>query len=280
MNQRAFTPPAWSISDREFDQLSRTIHRYSGIVIGPEKRGMIRARLQKRLVALQLDTLAEYLDIVSGVSGRAERERFVSSLTTNVTSFFREKHHFAFLVEAILPALGDTTRPIRIWSAGCSSGQEPYSIAMSVLDAHPEMAQRLSILGSDIDADVLAKARRGIYAGSSLTGISDDFRSRFFEPVEDGRGTDLRIRAQLRDLVTYQQINLNAGWPISEKFDVIFCRNTAIYFAPQTQCLLWRKFHDVLRPGGWLLIGHSERVPAECHHLLQPAGITAYQKPG
>ena len=269
----------WSMTDQEFDQLRRTIYAYSGIVIGPEKRSMIRARLQRRLKALQLTSLASYLRLVGGRAGNAERELFISSLTTNVTSFFRERHHFKLMTETIIPARKPGGDRFQVWSAGCSSGQEPYSIAISILEKWPEMAGQTRILASDIDAGILSRARAACYKPAELSGLSPELASRYLHPAPGGgRAEDREFCRNVTRMVEFRQINLNSGWNLPPQFDVIFCRNVAIYFDPDTQKSLWRRFHGVLRPGGWLLIGHSERVPAELHNLLQPGGITAYRK--
>ncbi|MBA4491833.1 protein-glutamate O-methyltransferase CheR [Paracoccus sp. S1E-3] len=280
MNRPLPSPADIALSDQDFDQLRQTIYSYAGIVIGPEKRWMMRARLQKRVTALQLGSMAEYLTLVRGARGAAERDRFISSLTTNVTSFFRESHHFALLAHTILPALAAKDRKISIWSAGCSSGQEPYSIAMTVLEHQPALAPSVRITASDIDTSILQKARNAIYKPGELTGIGPEQRARYFQPV---RGTahpgELQAGSSLTAMVDFRQINLNAHWQVTEPHDVIFFRNVAIYFDAMTQRSLWRKFHRALRPGGWLLLGHSERVPTDQHDLLCPSGITAYRRP-
>lgn len=270
----------WSMSDREFRELRRIIHACSGIVIGPEKHSMIRARLQKRMQALGFSAMSQYLDLLNGPSGRAERNRFISSLTTNFTSFFREAHHFDLLTETILPSITDDSDGIHIWSAGCSSGQEPYSIAMSVLDARPELAAKVKILATDIDATIIDKAKQGIFRPGELSGVGTDSLSRHFTPVAGQTDEQmLRVSRRVSRLVTFQQLNLVSEWSLTQHFHVIFCRNVAIYFDQAAQDRLWRKLSLHLRPGGWLLIGHSERVPVIQHDYLQPSGLTAYRKP-
>lgn len=279
MSQHILPPADWSMSDREFDQLRRAIFDYSGIVIGPEKRSLLRARLQRRILALQLGSIADYMKLISKATASAEREQFISSLTTNVTSFFREQHHFDLLTRTILPDLATEGRKLQIWSAGCSSGQEPYSIAMSIHENLPDLAARTKITATDIDLKILERARAGVYRRKDIEGIPSSVISRHFRPTQSNPDTDdLQLCIHLRSMVEFLHLNLNATWVMRQQFDVIFCRNVAIYFSPETQLQLWRKFLTVLRPGGWLLIGHSERVPAELHPLLQPSGITAYQK--
>lgn len=280
MMHQAPTATDWSISTSELDQLQRSIYAYSGIVIGPEKQSMVRARLRRRMQALNLNTLAEYLDLVGGLAGATEREYFISALTTNVTSFFREGHHFRLLTNSILPELLQRHDKIHIWSAACSSGQEPYSIAMSIHDALPQIAGQTRILATDIDHTILERAKSGRYLPAETTGIPPEAMKRFLRPSGDAnRPDELKVTNNIADMVAFKQVNLNSPWSFRQKFDVIFCRNVAIYFDQTTQRALWRKFHDALRPGGWLLIGHSERIPADLHHMLQTSGTTAYRRP-
>lgn len=280
MNHAPRAVAGWSMTDQEFDDIRRMIYSYSGIVIGPEKRSMIRARLQKRLIARGLASLQDYLCLVQGHEGASEREQFISSLTTNVTSFFREAHHFSLLTGQVL---ADTPAPparIHIWSAGCSSGQEPYSIALSILGQRPDLAARTKILATDIDSRILARARAAIYPRAELSAARPDLVERYcHQPAGDPDPDRLQLGEEPRAMVEFRQLNLNGAWHLPERFDVIFCRNVAIYFDQNGQHHLWRRFHGALRPGGWLLVGHSERVPAEMHDILRPGGMTAYQKP-
>lgn len=279
MSQQAHPPAEWSMTDREFDQLRRAIYDFSGIVIGPEKRALIRARLQRRIFALQLGSLADYLKLIGKSAGSAERENFISSLTTNVTSFFREQHHFDLLTDILLRAPKNNGGRLNIWSAGCSSGQEPYSIAIAIQEKIPDLANRTRILATDIDIKILEKAKSGLYKRKDIVGMPPTLISRYFRAAKGAVGDDeLQLTSTIRNMVDFQQVNLNAGWTMPQHFDVIFCRNVAIYFNQETQKQLWGKFLTALRPGGWLFIGHSERVPVELHSMLHPSGITAYQK--
>lgn len=279
MNQPAQASTDWSMSDQEFEQLRRTIYDLSGIVIGPEKRSMIRARLQRRIQSLQIASLAEYLGIIGTAANSGEREHFISSMTTNVTSFFREQHHFDLLTDKILADISDVNRSLSIWSAGCSSGQEPYSIAMCLLEALPDLAARTKILATDIDVEVLRKAQTGIYTRKELMVLPPAMLGQnFFSSVQHAQPDEMQLQYKIRNMVDFQNLNLNASWAMPFQFDIIFCRNVAIYFNQATQERLWRRFVTALRPGGWLLIGHAERIPAKLHSMLRPNGITAYQK--
>ena len=280
MTQPSFSHREMVLSDQDFDQLRKIIYSYAGIVIGPEKRSMMRARLQKRVAALKLGSMGDYLKLVSGALGTTERDKFISSLTTNVTSFFRENHHFGLLTETILPPLIAEDRRINIWSAGCSSGQEPYSIAMTIHDQLPSVVPLVRIVASDIDTNILEKAKSGTYKPSEMTGVRPDQRMKYFQPARNPTVSgEMQVNSSLTSMIEFRQVNLNAHWPVTQQYDVIFFRNVAIYFDADTQRSLWRKFHAALRPGGWMLIGHSERVPTDQHDILCPSGITAYRRP-
>lgn len=259
------------------DQIARMVHDVSGIVIGPDKGDILRARFQRRARLLGLKTLADYFDLIAGAS--AERDRVISLLTTNVTGFFREAHHFDLLARQIMPGLHRIGRRINIWSAGCSSGPEPWSIAMTLHEHCAEMARRTRILACDIDAAVLHKAQSGCYGADEVTGLSAAQINRHFCACGDGPLRRWRLASPLREMAEFRQLNLHDAWPGLPAFDVIFFRNVSIYFDPPAQRRLWQRFHDQLRPGGWLLIGHAERVPGDLQHLLRPAGLTAYRRP-
>lgn len=263
------------MSEQEFDQLRQAIYAHSGIVIAPDKQFMIRARLQRRIKALRLTSLSEYLSLIND---KTEREVFISSLTTNVTNFFREDHHFKMMVNRALPECLDSRDDVQIWSAGCSSGQEPYSIAITIYENFPSYAERIKILATDIDSKILHYAKSGQFTRAEIQSIPADLLSRYFNPLHNSRPDIFHVIPQLTKMVRFKQANLNSSWMPDQQFDIIFCRNVAIYFDRTAQEALWRKFHLALRPKGWLLIGHSERIPEKFHHMLTPCGITAYQK--
>lgn len=264
----------WQIDDDDFDQLRALIHDQSGIVIAAPKKTMVRARLCRRLVATGTPDIGTYLRFINSTDGREERREFISSLTTNVTHFFREAHHFDRLCRKILPDLRPGSAPIRIWSAGCSSGQEPYSIAMAITEAHPDLTGRVSILGTDIDHNILHRAGAGYYTEAEISGLTPERLSRHFTTVPNGYS----IKPALARMVRFSCENLISRTAVPDAFDVIFCRNVAIYFDPPTQERLWRRLASALKPGGWLLIGHSERIPASLDDCLSVAGVTTYRR--
>jgi chemotaxis protein methyltransferase CheR len=202
----------------------------------------------------------------------------LAALTTNVTRFFREPHHFDHLRQTVLPPLIQRARAggkIRIWSAACSSGQEPYSAAMVLMSMLPDAGNYdVRILATDIDPNVVAEAREGVYAETLLTGVPDDFRRRWITPIAPGR---VALDDDLRALISFKELNLIGDWPMKGRFDAIFCRNVAIYFDDATQARLWSRFTPRLEDGGVLYIGHSERVSGPAAAELAPSGITTYR---
>jgi len=239
----------------------------------------VQSRLAKRLRANGLTDYRSYLALVQSPNGTPEKLRMISALTTNVTHFFRENHHFTHLAQAVLPTLIERARRggrVRIWSAGCSSGQEPYSIAMLLCELAPDIVNfDVSILATDIDADMISKGREGIYEAAAADSIPKHLLERFFV-AQHGR---LRIDETLRALVSFRTLNLHGDWPMRGQFDIIFCRNVAIYFDPQMQNALWRRFENSLAPQGWLFVGHSERIGLGHGSKLVSAGITTYHLP-
>ncbi|GKY87698.1 CheR family methyltransferase [Sinisalibacter aestuarii] len=277
-------PPASGLHGPELDaasfrRIAAIAHREAGLYIAPAKAAMVRTRLARRLRALALPGFAAYCDMVEGAGGLAERGAMISALTTNVSHFFREAHHFDILRERLLPHLADKVRAggrVRIWSAGCSNGQEPYSIAASLKDAGLSATQDVRILGTDIDPGVIAHARRGRYPAHMMTGLSDDMRARHFSPAPGG----WQVSPDLAALVSFRTLNLLDDWPMRGAFDAIFCRNVVIYFDAETQARLWPRFAHHLAPEGWLFLGHSERVSPAAQAHFTSRGLTSYQRAG
>lgn len=256
----------------------------AGLMIPREKATMVFTRLNKRLKTLGIERYESYCELLrrGDPDALAERRALISILTTNVTSFMREPHHFEILRQDILPGLiarGRAGGRVRMWSAGCSSGQEPYTIGMCVLEDWPDVHRfDFRILASDIDEVVLQQAREGKYAKSTIETLPDKWRSSYFSaPDANGQCT---VSKDLRKLITFRPLNLVKPWPFSGKFDVIFCRNVVIYFDQDTQNQLWPRFEEVCYPGATLFLGHSERVEDAAGTALQMIGKTAYRKPG
>ena len=270
-----------SISDGDFAVLARIVQQESGICLTPAKKGLVVSRLARRLRDLGLADMAAYCRHLQSPAGRAERGMLISSLTTNVTRFFREEHHFRMLSEEVLPPLlagAARGRRVRLWSAGCSTGQEPYSLAITVLERMPDAASRdVRILATDIDPVVVATAERGVYSDETLAGLSAERRRRWVTPVEDAPGQG-RIGPAPRALISFGTLNLLGQWPMQGLFDVIFCRNVVIYFDAGTQDRLWRRFARILPEGGELFIGHSERLSPSVQPCFLNTGITRYRR--
>jgi len=271
----AFAPPTAG----ELAEIARMMRDGAGIVIAEGKSSMVQSRLAKRLRALGLRDYQAYLDYVKCPEGSAEFSRMLSALTTNVTQFFRENHHFEQLRAEVLPPLIARARAggqVRIWSAGCSSGQEPYSIAMVLCDLAENAASLdIRILATDIDPEMTALGRAARYEQASADSVPAPLARKF---LRHARG-QVEIADPPRSLVSFRELNLHANWPMRGPFDVIFCRNVAIYFDKPAQDALWQRFETALAPGGWLFLGHSERLSAERPTRLASAGITSYRLP-
>lgn len=256
-------PFTWS----DFRQIAALVHSQAGIVLTESKVNLVYSRLAKRLRAIGLKTFREYCALVQGEDGVDERQTMIAAMTTNVTRFFREAHHFDYLRDEVLPGLKRAAlagKRVRIWSAGCSSGEEPYSIALTLLAMIPE-AGRLDvrILATDIDPNMIARGRAGIYDQKLIESIPREMRGRFLSPVEEGGAATHQINSELRELVRFNELNLLEPWPMRGKFDVIFCRNVMIYFDEPTQNSIWSRFAELLPPHAPLFIGHSERIATD-----------------
>jgi chemotaxis protein methyltransferase CheR len=267
----------FQLSDREFDEIRRLVREHTGIALAASKRELVYSRLVRRLRRLSLPTFAAYLELL-GRGEPAELEEFTNAITTNLTSFFREGHHFEFLADTVLPALEERnagTRRLRIWSAGCSTGEEPYSIAIALR----EMPGRfrgwdVRILATDVDSQVLAHAQAGEYRVERFEKMADARRGRWFDEARPGI---LTASAALTSLITFRQLNLMDRWPFKGPFDAIFCRNVVIYFDKETQRGLFERMAEVQREGDHLFIGHSESLFKVCDRY-QPIGRTIYRK--
>ena len=273
----------YPFTEADFRQIAALLHADAGISLPQTKATLVYSRLAKRLRALGLASFQDYCDLVATAEGADERQRMLASLTTNVTRFFREPHHFDHLHDRMLPELISEAKAggrVRLWSAGCSSGQEPYSAAMTLLALDPQAARHdIRILATDIDPNVIAQARAGIYPQALLAEVPADLRRRFVRAsaAQPGRA---QVSPELRELITFQELNLHGPWPMKGRFDVIFCRNVAIYFEEDLQVKLWARFAEVLTATGVLYIGHSERVSGPAARDLAPDGVTTYRRSG
>ena len=266
------------LSAQDFSRIAAIAQREFGLFLPENKRDLVRSRLQKLLAQTGCPDVPSFCDRVEQDPDGAERSGLISALTTNVTHFFREEHHFRLLTEQVLRPAQDRIRTggsLRLWSAGCSAGQEPRSMAMTLLDLFPNADQlNIRILATDIDPAILARAKRGEYSLEEAEGIPARLRSTLTEPAGPG---SLRLVAKVNALIRFGELNLMSDWPMRGKFDAIFCRNVAIYFDKPTQARLWQRFADHLLPGGLLCIGHSERLGGSALDVMGSAGITAYR---
>lgn len=273
-----------SFSEKEFDYFAALVYEKSGIVLGRHKKNMMYTRLVRRVRDLRLPSFPAYCAYVQGPEGPDEIGALINAMTTNLTRFFREDHHFDYLRSTIVPdciarARSPGDRRFRVWSAGCSSGEEPYSIAITLQKAFPALRQwDARILATDLDTNMVARGAAGIYPRESVEELPAGLRNGQFEPVS-GQSDKLRVMPGLRDLITFKPLNLLQSWPISGPFDAIFCRNVMIYFDGPTKARLVQRLTELLRPGGWLLIGHSETL-LDHQAQLKLVGRTIYRKGG
>ena len=267
-------------TEGDFRKIAAMVHGDAGIALHESKATLVYSRLAKRLRTLGLASFNDYCALVAGHEGLDERQKMLAALTTNVTRFFREPHHFDHLRQNLLPPLLQAARAgakVRIWSAACSSGQEPYSAAMTILSLMPEAANYdIKILATDIDPNMVADGRAGLYAEGLLTGVPDEYRRRWTSPAA-GQSGHVQMSDAVRELITFNELNLIGEWPMKTKFDAIFCRNVAIYFDDDTQARLWSRFAPLLKTKGVLYIGHSERVAGPAAAWFEPDGITTYR---
>ncbi len=243
------------------------------------KSSMISARLTKRVRALGLNSLDEYLSLLTSEKSDTELINFLSALTTNVSHFFREEHHFNAFRDKVIPEIREKVtagEKYRVWSAGCSTGQEIYSLLITLAENFREFEKYdIKFLATDIDPNVLDFAEKGKYSEAQTKGIAKDIRNEYFSIEPDG---SIKISDKIKRRVLFRRLNLLSDWPMKSRFDVIFCRNVVIYFDEATQNKLWSKFQEKLNSGGWLFIGHSERIQDSGRFCLRPNGITTYRK--
>ena len=265
-------------SDQEFRFLSGLVNERTGIVLGIQKKNMVYSRLVRRLRALALPTFAAYCTLVQDGGEQGEMGNLVNAITTNLTSFFREKHHFDHLRDTVLSELVEKTpaqKRLRLWSAACSAGMESYSMAMTVKAALKDLRTcDARILATDIDTEMVKAGAAGTYPVEQYEKIPDVYKG----DVAHVQGTEkIQMSDPLKSLIAFKQLNLLKPWPMQGEFDAIFCRNVAIYFDKPTQVELFSRMADRLKPGGWLYIGHSENLYKICDRF-ELLGRTIYRK--
>lgn len=276
----AVGPTEFRFTDAAFARVRAWMKAEAGIDIGAEKRMLVYGRLARRLRTLGLDDFDAYLARVeANVEG--ESEVFLNSLTTNVTEFFREPHHFEMLRKTLLPSLWQQharDRRVRIWSAGCSTGEEPYSLAMVVDESCPAReGWDVKILATDIDSNVLAHAKEGVYPLSKVEKLPPERVKRHFLRGGGDLAKFVKVKPTVASLVTFMRLNLMHNWPMSGPFDVVMCRNVVIYFDTATRNRLIRRYQELLAEGGHLFLGHSETLVGGGHDF-ESAGPTVYRR--
>jgi chemotaxis protein methyltransferase CheR len=268
------------LTAEDFRKISSVIHAHAGIALAETKAALVYSRLARRLRLLGLESFKDYCALISGTEGLDERQAMLTALTTNVTRFFREPHHFDHLRDRVMPRLAETARRggrVRLWSAACSSGQEPYSMAITVLAALPEAPELdVKILATDIDPRILDEAREGAYSDDAIEPVPLSLRGTWFRRTTMGGPRPWRVSDEVRSLVAFRELNLIGEWPMQGRFDVILCRNVVIYFDEPTQEQVWSRFVPKMNPGATLCIGHSERVTGPAAARLVSAGLTTY----
>lgn len=270
------------LTKEDFQQIASIAYADAGIDLGESKASLVYSRLAKRLRTLQLEDFSSYCNLLARDEGGAERQQMVAALTTNVTRFFREPHHFEHLRTHVIPQLAARARAggaVRIWSAACSSGEEPYSIALAILSVIPDAASlNVRVLATDIDPNVLRKGAAGVYGEATMEAVPKEMRQRWFVSHGDSRDEKCwRAGDELQRLVAFRKLNLIGPWPMRGPFHAIMCRNALIYFKEETQVEIWRRFVPLLAPAGRLYIGHSERLFGEASPFFVNEAITTYR---
>jgi len=265
---------------RDFAQIAEIVQRDAGIALSDVKAPLVYSRLVRRLRVLGMESFRQYCGLVAH-NEDGEREEMIAALTTNVTRFFRENHHFEHFKNRVLPDLIPKARKgarIRFWSAGCSSGEEPYSLALSILALAPEAASfDIKILATDINRNILETAKAGLYGAAAVAPLEPEARDRFFIPSGGhDSATMWRVGPELRSMVSFRELNLIADWPMRQRYQAIFCRNVAIYFESSIRAAFWDRFASLLAPNGVLYIGHSERITSS-RHRFKAEGNTTYR---
>lgn len=268
----------FEFTQADFNFLRKMSNDHSGILVPDDKFDMFYSRLAKRLRIRGLSSFKEYCQFIEN-NPQEEFTEFINAVTTNLTSFFREKHHFDFLRDTVIPEIlkkNKASKKIRAWSAGCSTGEEPYSIAITLLEQVPQDWD-IKILATDLDTNVLEKAARGIYSADRVDGLSAKLLQRWFKKNKAESVNRVKLNNACQDIIHFKHLNLMKEWPIKNNFDFIFCRNVLIYFDRETKQRLVQRYGELLETGSHLFIGHSESL----HQLdtgFEMIGNTIYRK--
>ena len=270
----------FEFTDQDFSRLRELVYQHTGIRMADNRRDLIYGRLSRRLRALGLHSFGAYCRLIEDGHGD-ELEAFTNAVTTNLTAFFREAHHFDYLADTLIPDLlkrNRDSRRIRLWSAGCSTGEEPYTLAMMLRENIPDIHNwDVRILATDLDSEVLAKAAAGIYEQQNIQRVLGDRLQRWFRKGTGIHKGKAKVLSELQELIAFRKLNLMESWPMKGPFDVIFCRNVLIYFDKPTQKKLFERFAGILVQEGHLFIGHSES-PMDLTDRFTLIGQSIYKK--
>jgi chemotaxis protein methyltransferase CheR len=281
LSESSVAPPReFDFSDDDFRALTKLAYEHAGISLSDSKRNLVYSRLSRRLRTLKMATFRQYRDYLLNEAG--EIENFINSISTNHTKFFREDHHFEHFRARVAVPYAQSTGPaggagLRVWSAGCSSGEEPYTISVVLKRELRSFTNRdVKILATDIDTEVLTRASRGEFAPNTIDDVPKPYLSFFNRTTIDGKDKVV-VDDDLRSIIAFRRLNLMDPWPFRGLFDAVFCRNVMIYFDGPTKANLIDRFANQIKPGGWLYIGHSESLTG-VHPQLRAAGRTIYRR--
>ncbi len=264
----------FSFTAADFERVRKLIYEHAGISLSPAKQDMVYSRLARRLRETRLKSFGDYLALLER-GDKGEWEKFVNSLTTNLTSFFREPHHFPILAEHLKKLQGKS--PIKIWCSAASTGEEPYSIAMTVVETFGSFSTPVTIVASDLDTNVLATAAKGVYALDRVDKMSPERLSRFFTKGTGPQDGTFTVKPELRRMLNFQRLNLlEPNWAVRGPFDALFCRNVMIYFDKPTQYKILSRFAPQMSDNGLLFAGHSESF-LHASDLFRSQGKTVYE---
>jgi len=271
--------PLQVLNDKDFDYVCKYVYTRSRIVLNTNKREMVYRRFSRIIRERKLESFAQYCEILRA-NPNSEQTYFINAITTNLTSFFRENHHFDYLAKHELPRLiKKNSKRIRIWSSASSTGEEPYSIAITVKEAMKTLLKSwdVKVLATDIDSEVLNTGKQGIYDVNRIEDVSEKFKKKYFSKGNGENEDRVKVESNIQELITFKELNLMHSWPMKGPFDVIFCRNVIIYFDKETQTELFERYRDLLAPGGLLILGHSENL-GESLKYFESVGRTIFRK--
>ncbi|MDQ7073151.1 MAG: protein-glutamate O-methyltransferase CheR [Gammaproteobacteria bacterium] len=270
----------FEFTDASFERIRQFVSEHTGIVLTEAKKNVVYGRLSKRIRKGRFDTFDEFCDALEA-GDEDEQEFMINAITTNLTAFFREQHHFDFLADTLIPQLVEQnkhSKRLRIWSAGCSTGEEPYSIAITLQESLPDIEQwDVKILATDLDANVVAHGKKGVYREDRITGLPEAVIQRWFKRGKGENAGMVRVHPALQKMITFKRLNLLHEWPMKGPFDLMFCRNVVIYFDKETQKVLFDRYADILIPEAHLFIGHSETL-YKVSDRFESLGHTIYRK--